>query len=581
MRLCGRSDAEMCVVRGSGRIAIVVGVLLALFAVGASAASADGFASSSEATVSGSTATLNLAVSQGSSNLTFVGVPNQGGWTVTGTSTNNANGTCPAPTSTGGMCQFNPPVSTVTMTFTFSGTGPTSFIVLSDVYEDSSKPQNDTVPVEGPQATTTSVSASPNPAVAGTLVTVTATVAPTNPSSLVPTGPVRFYDNGSQFGSGSLSGNPATASIQVSNLPVGTESITASYGGDGNFNPSQSSPFSGVVNPGQSSKPCPPNPTLPAVVVVHEDGHGEWTGQITASGGTPPYTYQDAPTGYYVNGSGQVFVPTPDNGALVTVTDANGCSSTSGVIFKAGSAPPPPAQSGQSLTTNNGVANLRVPCDEAQACRFSLILFGKNPCPPNPTLPAVVGVHADGYGGWSGQITASGGTPPYTYEEGQSGAYVRADGYVDVPAFDIRSTVYVTDANGCSTESTVTFKKAAPGSRGTAVDIGDGAGLRENLRSVLSIAGAGIAKKRRPAKLGSLRATVPAGAYKVLKIRLSKATVKLLARRGHLRVYLSGVVLQGGGVTGFHIPVNLKAPLASAGSQSVFGRSGLAPSARC
>src|SRR5207244_4336189 len=81
---------------------------------------------------------------------------------------------------------------------------------------------------------TIAVSSSPNPSAFGQTVTFTAIV---SPSSAI--GMVAFVDglNGplvKVMGSGSLSSGKATFSI--SSLSVGTHSITARYGGDGNNN---------------------------------------------------------------------------------------------------------------------------------------------------------------------------------------------------------------------------------------------------------------------------------------------------------------------------------------------------------
>src|SRR5262249_49927350 len=54
-----------------------------------------------------------------------------------------------------------------------------------------------------------------------------------------PTGVVTFSEGGTSIGQGTLStsGGTTTASFSTSNLPVGNDPITASYGGDNNFLP--------------------------------------------------------------------------------------------------------------------------------------------------------------------------------------------------------------------------------------------------------------------------------------------------------------------------------------------------------
>ena len=80
----------------------------------------------------------------------------------------------------------------------------------------------------GRTASTTTVAASPTSVVLGQQVTLTATV-----THATATGTVSFFNNGSTtaLGTGTLSGG--TATFQTTTLPVGTDNITATYGGDG------------------------------------------------------------------------------------------------------------------------------------------------------------------------------------------------------------------------------------------------------------------------------------------------------------------------------------------------------------
>ncbi|HLJ95832.1 MAG TPA: Ig-like domain repeat protein [Gemmataceae bacterium] len=92
------------------------------------------------------------------------------------------------------------------------------------------------------QATTMlSVSSSVGPSVSGQMVTFTAAL--TNNGSSAPTGVVLFSDGGMSIGQGTLStnGGMTAASFTTSTLSVGTHTITASYGGDGNYQPSMAS----------------------------------------------------------------------------------------------------------------------------------------------------------------------------------------------------------------------------------------------------------------------------------------------------------------------------------------------------
>lgn len=76
-----------------------------------------------------------------------------------------------------------------------------------------------------------SVSPSPSPVAYASPLTLTATLG----NSYSPTGTVTFYDGGTPIGTATVSGT--TASLTLSNLSVGSHSITASYDGDSNNNP--------------------------------------------------------------------------------------------------------------------------------------------------------------------------------------------------------------------------------------------------------------------------------------------------------------------------------------------------------
>jgi hypothetical protein len=76
-------------------------------------------------------------------------------------------------------------------------------------------------------------------------VTFTATVSAAAPGSGTPTGSVTFYDGTTKLGTGTLNGG--SAAFTITTLSIGTHSITAVYGGDGNFKTSTSPALSQVV----------------------------------------------------------------------------------------------------------------------------------------------------------------------------------------------------------------------------------------------------------------------------------------------------------------------------------------------
>jgi Bacterial Ig-like domain (group 3)/FG-GAP-like repeat/FG-GAP repeat len=111
-------------------------------------------------------------------------------------------------------------------------------------------PKTTTTPPPTLSASSTAVTSSLNPSVAGQAVTFTAAV--TSSASGTPTGTVTFLDGTTSLGTGTLASGSAT--FQTSSLTAGTHSITASYSGDTNFKASTSTALSQVVdNPGTAS----------------------------------------------------------------------------------------------------------------------------------------------------------------------------------------------------------------------------------------------------------------------------------------------------------------------------------------
>jgi hypothetical protein len=110
-----------------------------------------------------------------------------------------------------------------------------------------------------PDATTAVVVSVPNPSPQGRPVTLTATVTGvTAPSGFVglylpPSGTVVFKSGGATIGTGTLvangSGVNSSATLITTTLPVGTDTITAVYGGDMDFLGSLSGPYNETITP--------------------------------------------------------------------------------------------------------------------------------------------------------------------------------------------------------------------------------------------------------------------------------------------------------------------------------------------
>src|SRR5574338_1008562 len=134
--------------------------------------------------------------------------------------------------------------------------------------------------------TTTTISSNANPSDSGQSVTFTATVSPISPASGTRTGTVTFFDGATILGTGTISAN--TASITTSSLSPGGHSITATYSGDSNFNPSTSPVLTQTVNNASQVDST--------TTVSSNRNPAKWhqsvtfTATVTGSGGTPTGT---------------------------------------------------------------------------------------------------------------------------------------------------------------------------------------------------------------------------------------------------------------------------------------------------
>jgi len=123
-------------------------------------------------------------------------------------------------------------------------------------------------------ATTTKLTASPNPSATGQTVTFTAKVAAVSPGAGSPTGTVTFVDGTTAIGTGTV--NAGVATFSISTLGAGTHTISAAYPGDPNFAPSVSAGLAQVVKLAalvihvNESITVSDRPAMPAVIHVNE-----------------------------------------------------------------------------------------------------------------------------------------------------------------------------------------------------------------------------------------------------------------------------------------------------------------------
>jgi len=179
----------------------------------------------------------------------------------------------------------------------------------------------------------------------GQSVTFTATLAAVSPGAGTPTGIVTFFDNGSSIGAGTLSGGIAT--LTTTTLPVGSNSITAVYGGDTNFTTSTTSALTQTVNQSSTTTKLTKNTTtaitsgqsvtFTATLAAVSPGAGTPTGTvdfmdngsslgiITLSGGIAMLTTTTLPVGsnsITAVYSGDTDFTTSTSGALSQTVDS-------------------------------------------------------------------------------------------------------------------------------------------------------------------------------------------------------------------------------------------------------------------
>ena len=142
-------------------------------------------------------------------------------------------------------------------------------------------------------ATSTSVSVSPLTSVSGQPVTAVVTVSPVAPGAGIPSGTVSVLNGSTVLLTSSLSNGQV--STVMSTIPVGSYTLTLSYGGDTNFTASVSPPFTVVVNQASTTTTltASPNPSvagqsvsLTAAVAVTSPGTGTAAGSVTFKDGT-------------------------------------------------------------------------------------------------------------------------------------------------------------------------------------------------------------------------------------------------------------------------------------------------------
>ncbi|MGD0683473.1 MAG: Ig-like domain repeat protein [Streptosporangiaceae bacterium] len=215
-----------------------------------------------------------------------------GSGTPTGTVT--FTGTSGSSCSAAALNEATPDTATCQITYTAPGTDAVTAAYNSDgnYQASASAAQDETISAA---QTTTAVSSSPASPVVGQPVTYTAAVAPVSPGAGTPTGTVGFTDSaGTLCGAQPLdTGSPDEATCTTTYASAQQDSVTAAYGGDGNFAASTSSPLTVSITPATTSTSLRVDDASPVVgqtvnftatVTVNAPGASAPTGTVTFAG---------------------------------------------------------------------------------------------------------------------------------------------------------------------------------------------------------------------------------------------------------------------------------------------------------
>jgi hypothetical protein len=124
--------------------------------------------------------------------------------------------------------------------------------------------------------TSVSLSANPTSAAPGVNVTLTAQIGPAISTGLAPTGTVTFMANGSPIGTVAAGAGPL--SLTTPNLPAGTDTVTAVYGGDGTFAGSTSGGVTvTIAAPQLTGEPIVVSGPPTGAAVVYDPTGGKYT----------------------------------------------------------------------------------------------------------------------------------------------------------------------------------------------------------------------------------------------------------------------------------------------------------------
>ncbi|MGO8696305.1 MAG: beta strand repeat-containing protein, partial [Limisphaerales bacterium] len=260
-------------------------------------------------------------------------------------------------------------------------------------------------------ASTTAVTSSQNPAVAGNAVTFTATV---TGSGGMPTGTVVFYDGVNDLGSVNLNAS-SVAVLSTSALSVvgSPHSITAVYSGDTNFEGSSSSVLSQIILSASTTTLTSSQNPAPAGSVV------TFSATVRGSGGQPTGTV------VFFDGSSNLGIGTLNGGVAVLSTSAlsvGGSPHSITAVYSGDSAYGVSSSSvlSQDITTPSTItiASLQNPAPSGSVVTFAATVAGSGGVPTGnvdfydgTSSLGIVGLNGLGVAVFSTSALSVGGSP--------------------------------------------------------------------------------------------------------------------------------------------------------------------------
>ncbi|MEV6130033.1 Ig-like domain-containing protein [Streptomyces violaceusniger] len=312
--------------------------------------------------------------------------------------------------------------------------------------------------------TVTLVTASPNPAVSGQSVTLTATVIPLGVGT--PTGTVTFVVSGGPTLNGTLSGG--TVSVTASGLSGGTHIVTVTYNGDANFTSSTGTTAVLVIPASTattvSSAPDPSTlgqpVTFTATVAPVAPGAGVPTGTVT----------------FIVGGSGGGTFTQPLSGGMATLSLSTlGVGTQAVVAIYSGSADFLPSVGTDTHTVNPGPAATTTtltssvnPSVFGQPVTYTATVTPNPPATGTPTGSVTFVISGTGGGTFTQPLT--GGTATFITSGPGAGSHTVTATYNGDTNFATSTSAPLTQVVNPANSRTTISSNPNPSEAGTLVD---------------------------------------------------------------------------------------------------------------